>query len=232
MANETRIGATRSLLDRIPEAIRSTIEQVPPSEMVEDPEEAAERRERAVRHRLNAWLRRLPKKYAEASCGDLEPEQDPDGQVARWLASGHQTLLLASEKPGLGKTHAAYAVGNEAAKSLGLWTEGWSAMDLLGALRPNPRDPDGPGNTLDHVVECDLLILDDLGRENATAWAQEQLHYVLDARLREERRTIITTNLTAPEMGERYGYPMLDRIIDDAVIVKVTGESRRRQAAW
>lgn len=215
----------------LPERLRG-IEPVAPAPMRETEEDRTEREALSRLHRHNRYFRRLPKRYAGALLDDLHPtEQDPDGKVSRWLASGHQTLLLASAQPGLGKTHAAYAVGSHAVND-GLTVEAYTAMELLSALRPNPREPDEPARVLDDVLTCDLLVLDDLGRENATPWAQEQVHHVLDARLRDERRTVITTNLTADEMGERYGYPLLDRVLDGAVIVKVTGESRRKPAAW
>lgn len=205
---------------------------VPPALMRETDEDRQERQALSRLHRHNRYFRRLPKRYAGAMLGDLHPtHQDPDGKVSRWLASGHQTLLLASAEPGLGKTHAAYAVGSEAVNE-GLVVEAYTAMELLAALRPNPREPMEPANVLDDVLTCDLLVLDDLGRENATPWAQEQVHHVLNARLGNALRSVVTTNLTSDEMGQRYGYPLVDRVLDDAVVVKVTGESRRRPAAW
>lgn len=229
MSEPTRLGAAIS--EVLPDAVRD-VEPLPPALMRETDEDRHERETLSRLHRHNRYFRRLPKRYAGAMLADLHPtEQDVDGKVSGWLDSGHQTLLLASAAPGLGKTHAAYAVGSEAVNN-GLTVEAYTAMELLSALRPNPREPDAPGQVLDDVLTCDLLVLDDLGRENATAWAQEQVHHVLNTRLGDQRRTVITTNLTAEEMGERYGYPLLDRVLDDAVIVKVTGESRRRPAAW
>lgn len=202
--------------------------RLPPSPMRESDQDRVEREMLAADHRRRRYLRRLPQRYGTASLADLHPtEQNPDDRVSGWLAGGHQTLLLASEQPGLGKTHAAYAVGSQAVEG-GLWVEAWTAMELLSALRPNRRDPEEPDRVLDDVAQCDVLILDDLGRENATAWAMEQVHHVVDVRLREGRRTVVTTNLTGDDMGQRYGYPLLDRVLDDAVIVKVTGASRRK----
>jgi DNA replication protein DnaC len=214
----------------IPEHIRRAAQPLPPSTMVEGPDEAAARREAARATRLRRFGARLPSRYASASLADLTPEQDPRGAVTGWLTSGHQTLLLASAEPGLGKTHAAYAVGAQAAAD-GLVVEAWNVSDMLSEMRREMRS-EAPDETLNAVTSSDLVFLDDLGRENATAWAQEQIHCILDHRLREKRRTIITTNLTADDMGARYGYPLLDRVIDDAVIVKVTGESRRKAVQW
>lgn len=221
----------QAVRDFLPRVVRD-VEPLPPQLMRETDEDRGQREAMARLHRHNRYFRRLPKRYAGAVLADLHPrEQDPNGKVSGWLASGHQTLLLASATPGLGKTYAAYAVGSKAVAS-GLTVEAYAAMEMLSALRPNPIDPEEPAKVLADLLSCDLLILDDLGRENATSWAQEQVHHVLDVRLREERRTVITTNLTAADMGDRYGFPLLDRVQDGAVIVKVTGVSRRRPAEW
>lgn len=214
----------------IPEAARH-VDPLPPAQMRETEEDRQEREALSRQHRHHRYFKRLPKRYESAMLTDLTPEQDPDHKVTGWLGRGNQTLLLASAKPGLGKTHAAYAVGSEAVNG-GLTVEAYTCMEMLSALRPNPRDPDAPDRTMDDLLTCDVLIIDDLGRERLTDWAQEQVHHVLNARLAESRRTVITTNLTSAEMGERYGYPLLDRVLDDAVIAKVTGESRRRPAEW
>lgn len=215
----------------LPDHVRD-VEPVPPDPMRETADERAERDSLARQHRHARYFRRLPKRYAEATLRDLDnPEQNPDGKVSGWLDSGHQTLLLTSAEPGLGKTHAAYAVGRFAV-DVGQWVEAWTSIDLLATMRREMRSDETRDQTLDDVVACDLFILDDLGKENLSAWALEQIHFMIDTRLSEERRTIITTNLGSGLMGERYGYPLLDRIVDDAVIVRVTGTSRRKAAIW
>lgn len=216
---------------RLPARFRG-VDPVRPAPMRETAQERAEREAMARKHRHDRYQRRLPKRYATARLADLHPiEQNPEGRVSGWLASPHQTLLLASTEPGLGKTHAAYAVGTQAVEQ-GLIVEAWTAMDLLASLRPNQREPGLPDAVLDDVLTCDLMILDDLGRERTNDWTTEQIHRILSDRLIHGRRTIITTNLTAPEIADRYTTPLYDRIRDDAVIVKVTGTSRRKVADW
>lgn len=214
----------------VPERFRD-VAPVKPSPMRETEDERIERETLARRHVYARYIRRLPKRYSDARLRDLDPGQNPDERVSGWLGSGHQTLLLASTKPGIGKTHAAYAVGAQAVDE-GLWVEAWTAMEMLSALRPNAGDPEAPVRVLADVTTCDLLILDDLGRERVNEWTTEQVHHVLDVRLREGRRTVVTTNMTAEDVMDRYTAPLYDRLVDDAVVVKVSGEGRRRPAAW
>lgn len=230
MSPEPRPVGALPLLPQMPDHVRELIASggLPEHqwERTETPEQLAERRETAHRFRRAKWERRLPSTYASASLADLTADQNPRGDVTGWWESGHQTLLLYSPTPGNGKTHALYAVGNRAVAA-GAWAEGWTSIEFLSAMRPE-GDPDA----LHNAITCDLLCLDDLGRENDTAWTREQLQHVLNARVSDGRRQVVTTNLSDDTMSLRYSAPLIDRLVDDAVIVKVEGESRRRPARW
>lgn len=199
---------------------------IPPVIGPETTEEAEARRQQA-RDSLNRfWERRVPGRYAAALIDTLTPQQNPQGRVATWWENGGQTLVLRSEKPGVGKSHAAVAVGRHAVAN-GAWSAFWTAIDLNDALRPG-NDP----AAYDVARECDLLVLDDLGRERITEWTIERLTSVLDARWSNDKRTVITTNLPGDKFVERYGDPIVDRIRDGLWTVAITGESRRTEAPW
>lgn len=71
---------------------------------------------------------------------------------------------------------------------------------------------------------ADCLVLDDLGREHPSesGWSSEQLANLVTGRIDSGRRTIVTTNLTPPELGQRYGDRLLSRLRrDDAGLVAV-----------
>lgn len=211
---------------RAARAHRGERERTQPEPPVETPEEASERRARAHAHRQSQWDARRPLMFRDAAVNDLHPEHQHRALVAGWLGGEHRTLVLHSQRSGTGKTHAAYAVGN-AAVDAGLWVVASTAADLIAGWRPF-----GLTETADAAL-CDVLILDDLGREyDASGWPQEQVHRLLDLRARERRRTVVTTNLTGTDLLDRYGDPVVDRLVDDAVIVEFTGQSRRRPAPW
>ena len=48
---------------------------------------------------------------------------------------------------------------------------------------------------LDRLASVDLLHVDDLGAENRTDWALEQLYSIVNTRYEDERSTVVTTNL-------------------------------------
>lgn len=227
-----------TILKRAPEHLRESLravaEDTTPVEAPsgrETPEEAAERIAKATAVRRASWDARCPSRFRGSTVADLATEPGmADGRVAGWLDSGHRGLVIHSGITGNGKTHAAYAVGN-AAVDRGLWVVAYTSAELATALQPSRDDAETVEST---VHRCDLLIIDDLGREKASDWRMEVFQTLLDVRWREGRRLIVTTNMSGPDSRiiERYGDPIVDRITDDAVSVCFTGQGRRQHVPW
>ena len=57
-----------------------------------------------------------------------------------------------------------------------------------------------------------LLAIDDLGLENGTDFVQERLTMILEDRIQNRMRTIISTNLTKDEVEDRYGARLASRM--------------------
>ena len=62
------------------------------------------------------------------------------------------------------------------------------------------------------ILGCELLILDDLGTELTTSFTQSALYYIVNTRLTEHRKTIISTNLSDAELAARYIPQIMSRI--------------------
>jgi DNA replication protein DnaC len=178
-------------------------------------------------NRHAAYERRRPSRYADATYAKLTPAQNPRGMVASWWPRGPRALVLAGPSR-TGKTTAAYAIANHVHSQLG-WVISWTAGDLSAALKP-----DGDEYAFEHAAACDLLIIDDLGRERTTEWWLEQLQRLVDARCANERRLVVTTNATADvgkaydELVDRYGDPIVERLIDEGGIVVLNGPALRK----
>jgi DNA replication protein DnaC len=112
---------------------------------------------------------------------------------------------------GVGKTHLAAAIAN-ACLSRGLPATLLNAPDLLDYLRA-AYSP-AAGETFDRRFEelraAPLLILDDLGTQNATAWAEEKLFQILNHRYIARLPTVITTNLALDELDPRLSSRLAD----------------------
>ncbi len=67
---------------------------------------------------------------------------------------------------------------------------------------------------LDRLAAVDLLHLDDLGAENRTDWALEQLYSIVNTRYEDERSIVVTTNLTPDDLAEQIGARTVSRLIE------------------
>ena len=203
-------GSLAALMERYPDPA--------PYVGAETPEEAAERKRLAIA----AWEARVPVEFRQASYADLGADQEPH-IVSRWLDKGGKTLVIRSSAKGNGKSHAAYAVGNDAVRVREVDTVGWSVLDFNDAIRP-----DGDDVAYEVAKRASLLILDDLGGERLTEWTAERLLGVIDARCRDRKRTVVTTNLTGEELVARYSDRIVDRLTDGMWLATFTGPSRRK----
>ena len=80
---------------------------------------------------------------------------------------------------------------------------------------------------MERVLNCDLLILDDLGAEFATAYSQSVLYQVINDRMTEGRATIISTNLDPDQIGRRYSAQIMSRLEGEFELLPFTGQDIR-----
>jgi DNA replication protein DnaC len=112
---------------------------------------------------------------------------------ARTFAANPQDWIAFTGTYGCGKTHLAAAVANE------VTARGDPALfvvvpDLLDHLRAtfNPNSLTPYDKRFDEVRRSPLLVLDDLGTESATPWAEEKLYQLFNHRYNARLPTVIT----------------------------------------
>lgn len=132
---------------------------------------------------------------------------NPDG---RWL--------VLEGTYGTGKTHLAAAVGNTRLER-GDWVLFITAPDLLDHLRGSYSSTAemSYNETFERLRDTELLIIDDLGVENPSEWAQEKLFQLLDYRYAHRKHTVITTNRDIDSLDPR----IRSRLLDTQVIANV-----------
>ena len=71
------------------------------------------------------------------------------------------------------------------------------------------------------------LILDDMGAEKTSEWSIQTLYSIIDRRYRDEKQTLITSNLTLDEIAEKVGDRIASRIAGMCKVVEIKGKDRR-----
>lgn len=71
-------------------------------------------------------------------------------------------------------------------------------------------------STFDMLVECDLLIIDDLGTEFHSQFSVSQLYNIFNSRMLSNKPVIINTNLTIRDLQENYTDRFVSRICGNA----------------
>ncbi len=131
--------------------------------------------------------------------------------TAEAFADDPQKWLVLMGEHGCGKTHLAAAIANRCVDR-GRPVVFKEVPELLDHLRATYR-PDSPV-TYDQLFEAvrgaPLLILDDLGTESASPWAQEKLHQIFNYRYAARLPTVITMSKTVEETDPHLASRMLD----------------------
>ena len=125
-------------------------------------------------------------------------------EEARAFAENPNGWLVLSGPSGCGKTHVAAAVAN---RCLELGTPALFVIvpDLLDRLRAayHPDSALGYDETFDLVRNAPILVLDDLGGQSSTPWAQEKLSQIINHRFNARLPTVITNCGPVHKLDER-----------------------------
>jgi len=122
---------------------------------------------------------------------------------AHYYAQNRAGWLLMMGRYGSGKTHLAAAIANLAIES-GVSTLFLTVPDLLDWLRfsYSPGDTSFE-NRFEEIRTIPLLILDDFGTQNATAWAQEKIFQIMNYRYINRLPTVVTSNMMITDFEGR-----------------------------
>jgi DNA replication protein DnaC len=203
------------------------------------------RRARIARRRVRRLEASIPRRYRDVSFEQLTgtelvafPEQI---RVARRFAASIEERLDSGEGMwimgdiGTGKTMLAMLI-SKAALDAGRAVAIYSLPRLLNLIREaipssrNGEDLDGVVGFLDRLAGVDLLHVDDVGAENRTDWALEQLYSIVNTRYEEQRSIVLTTNLQPDELAEQVGARTVSRLIEMCGDpLPLFGEDRRRE---
>jgi DNA replication protein DnaC len=152
----------------------------------------------------------------------------------RHFGQKHENILFQGYA-GVGKTFLANCIAKE------LLDRGYTviyltAFRLFDILEKNKfaREEEvsySAASQFDYILDCDLLIIDDLGTELINTFTNSQLYLIINERLLKQKSTIISTNLSLDNINSSYGERIYSRIIGNYAVRRIIGEDIRLHKA-
>ncbi len=143
--------------------------------------------------------------------------------------SDFQNLFLYGDT-GLGKTFLSHCVAKELIETTHsvLYFSSFRLFELF-AQHTFSRGEEETSELEEHIFQCDLLIIDDLGTEMTNTFVTSQLFFVLNERILRRKSTLISTNLSLETFAETYSERIFSRISSNYTMLKLIGDDIRIQ---
>ena len=163
---------------------------------------------------------------------NMETIYDVCADFAHHFGRRPENLLLFGA-PGLGKTHLSAAIAREVSE------KGFSVVyDTAGHIvaqfetdkfrRGGEEEMEEAAADVRRYLNCDLLIVDDLGTELATPFVQDALYQLINGRIVTERATIVNSNLDEAAIRKRYSPQIASRLCGEYRMLRFFGEDIRK----
>ena len=106
----------------------------------------------------------------------------------------------------------------------------YSAFDLFDAFARNTfSNSDTTEGENDYILNCDLLIIDDLGTELTNSFVASQFFLCINERILRKKSTVISTNLTLGSFMDTYSERVFSRVSSNYTMIKLIGKDIRIQ---
>lgn len=152
-------------------------------------------------------------------------------EYAMGFGKGSANLIFMGDT-GLGKTFLSACIARDVAKT-GFSVAYDSVQTALNSFETKrfARDPAEASEAemkVSSYLDCDLLILDDLGTEMITSFSIAALYQIINTRLIGEKPTIISTNYSFSELEAKYNPQILSRIEGEYLSLPFRGQDIRK----
>ncbi len=135
--------------------------------------------------------------------------------------------ILMLGQTGLGKTHLSLAIVGTVI-GLGYSVLYNSAQNFFRELQNERFGKSGSSAYENMMLECDLLVIDDLGAEFSTAFTVSALYNIINTRINTGLPTIISTNLSLTEIEKQYSNRISSRLIGEYSLLYFEGKDIRQ----
>ena len=140
-------------------------------------------------------------------------------RAKEFVATQHGWLVLFGNC-GCGKTHLAAAIANALLRN-----DCQVLFAVVPDLLDHLRSTFGPSSEVEYdqrfedIRDAQVLILDDLGTENASGWAREKLFQIINHRYNYAMPTVITSNRAPKDIDPRIFSRISDRALSQDLIL-------------
>lgn len=184
-------------------------------------------KEKEIEERRTEELKKLSNLEVFSHQTFEEFESDIDGVSEAYESAvefaqepGHRWLFMYGPC-GTGKTHLAVSIARYAMQWHNMSVYFAVVPDLLDHLRAtfDPSSGSAYDDRFNSIRNAQLLVLDDLGTENATPWAKEKLYQIINHRYMEQLPTVITSNVDQRKVDDRIMSRILDHRLTNYVVM-------------
>lgn len=137
--------------------------------------------------------------------------------------------ILFTGSTGCGKTFLSNCIARELIRQYYsvVYLTATDMFDVLSESRFSGRDEEEARDKAAYILDCDLLIIDDLGTELINTFTASQLFYCINERLNRKKGTIISTNLALNRMQDEFTERVTSRIMSQYKVLPLFGEDIR-----
>lgn len=146
----------------------------------------------------------------------------------RNFGAENKNLLFMGET-GVGKTFLTNCIANELLKRSYsvIYMPAIKLFDMLANFSFHTKNTNTYDYTPHELLNCDLLIIDDLGTELSNSFTNSAFFNCINERLIRQKATIVSTNLSIEDLNEVYSERILSRITGNYTILKIFGDDIR-----
>ena len=174
----------------------------------------------------------IAKSFKTFECGDNKSlltaktiSEDFVESLEENLAKGRCLIYVGNV--GVGKTHLACSVANQAVRS-GYSTFFASVSKLIRLVRSSWGTREEQA-VIDNLIALDLLIIDEIGVQAGTENERNILFDVINGRYENMKSTIVITNLDRAQLKDYLGDRIIDRLRENGgTIIPIVGTSCRK----
>lgn len=149
-------------------------------------------------------------------------------QYAESFSPSSQSVLMFG-RTGTGKTHLSLSIAKEVMQKDFTVVYG-SVMNFLRSIeKEHFGRSEENSDTLAVLLDCDLLVLDDLGSEHHTAFYESVLYNIINTRINLRKPVIVSSNLSISELSNAYNERIVSRLMCTYTTLAFYGKDIRQE---